>query len=140
MTPIERNDMECKVTLGANKFVGIKERFMAGENTVLAFESSEYALDELHATITDGAFAKRHVLKNAKFDISEYCKKAGVLEIKIDLIARGAVAKTWQLEPFVVRENGGGYELIPEIALLRKEVRRMKRIIKELNAKINETM
>lgn len=132
--------MECKVTLGANKFVGIKDRFIAGDETYLAFESSEYALDELHATITDGAFAKRHIVKGAKLDISEYCKKAGVIEIRVDLVARGAVLKTWLLEPFVVRENGGGYELIPEIALLRREIRTMKKIIKELNSKIKDTM
>ena len=132
--------MECKISLGANKFVSIPERFMAGEKTILAFASSEYDLGELRATITDGTFAKRHVVKGGKFDITEYCKKAGVLEITVDLILRGTVAKTWLLEPFVVRENGGGYELIPEIALLRKEVRRMKKIIKELNTKINDTM
>lgn len=132
--------MECKISLGANKFVSIHERFMAGEKTTIVFESSEYDLGELRATITDGSFAKRHVVKGGKFDITEYCKKAGVLEITVDLILRGTVAKTWLLEPFVVRENGGGYELIPEVALLRKEVRRMKKIIKELNTKINDTM
>lgn len=132
--------MECKISLGANKFVSITERFMAGVKTILAFSSSEYDLGELHVTITDGTFKKRHVVKGGKFDITEYCKKAGVLEITVDLILRGAVAKTWLLEPFVVRENGGGYELIPEVALLRKEVRRMKKIIKELNTKINDTM
>lgn len=132
--------MECKISLGANKFVSIPERFMAGAQTALVFESSEYDLGELRATITDGSFAKRHVVKGGKFDITEYCKKAGVIEIAVDLILRGTVAKTWLLEPFVVRENGGGYELIPEIALLRNEVRRMKKIIKELNTKINDTM
>ena len=132
--------MECKVLLGADKFVGIKDRFMAGDETILAFESSEYALGELHATITDGTIAKRHIVRNKRFDISEYCKKANVLEIKVDLVLKGVVAKTWLLEPFVVRENGGGYVLIPEITLLRREVRRMKKIIKELNTKINDTM
>ena len=132
--------MECKVLLGANKFVGIKDRFMAGEETVLAFESREYALDELHATITDGATAKRHTVKDKRFDISEYCKKTTVLEIKVDLVKCGKVVRSWLLEPFVVRENGGGYELIPEVALLRKEIRTMKKIIKELNSKINDTM
>jgi hypothetical protein len=132
--------MECKVLLGADKFVGIKDRFMAGEETILAFESSEYALDELHATITDGVIAKRHTVKNKRFDISEYCKKETVLEIKVDLVMSGKVVKTWLLEPLVVRENGGGYVLIPEIALLRKEIRTMKKIIKELNSKINDTM
>lgn len=132
--------MEHKVSLGANKFVAMQERFMAGEKTVLAFESSEYNLAELHVTITDGASAKRYVVKDGKFDISEYSKKAGVLEIKVDLIAMGAVAKTWLLEPFVVWENGGGYEFIPEIALLREEIRTMKKIIAELNNKIDDTM
>lgn len=132
--------MECKVLLGADKFVGIKDRFIAGDATILAFESSEYALGELHATITNGVFAKRHVVRDKRFDISEYCKKAGVLEIKIDLVAQGTVLKSWCLEPFVVRENGGSYELIPEISLLRNEVRTMKKIIKELNSKINDTM
>lgn len=132
--------MECKILLGANPFVGIKDRFMAEEKTILAFESSEYVLGELHATITNGAFAKRHVVRDKRFDISEYCKRAGVLEIKIDLVARGTVVNSWCLEPFVVRENGGSYELIPEISLLRNEVRTMKKIIKELNSKINDTM
>lgn len=132
--------MECKVSLGANKFVSIRERFMAGEKTTLAFESSEYPLGELHATITDGTFAKRHIVKDKVLDITEYCKKARVLEIKVDLILNGTAAKTWLLEPLVIRENGGGYELIPEVALLRKEIRTMKKIIRELNSKINETM
>lgn len=132
--------MEHKVLLGADKFVGIKDRFMAGDETILAFESSEYALDELHATITDGVFSKRHTVRNKRFDISEYCKKARVLEIKIDLVKGGTILRSWLLEPLVVRENGGGYELIPEIALLRKEIRTMKKIIKELNTKINDTM
>ena len=131
---------EHKVLLGANEFVCIKERFMAGKKTILTFESDEYKLGELQATITDGSVAKRRVAKDNKLDITEYCERAGVIEIKLDLVAKGVTLKTWRLEPFVVRENGGGYELIPEIALLRKEVRRMKMIIKELNAKIDETM
>lgn len=132
--------MECKVSLGANKFVGIHDRFMAGEQSSLVFESSEYNLDELHVTIADGTFAKRYVVKDGKFDISEYCKKACVVEIRVDLILGGAVAKTWLLEPFVVTEQGGSFELIPEIALLREEIKTMKQIIKELNTKIYETM
>lgn len=132
--------MECKVSLGANKFVGIRDNFFVGKETVLAFESSEYALNELHATITDGTIAKRYVVKDRRFDISEYCTKACVLEVKVDLILNGTVAKTWLLEPFVVREAVGGYELVPEIALLREEIKTIKQAIKELNTKIYETM
>ena len=134
------SETEFKVTLGSEKFVRFRERLMAGDPTVLVFESFDYDLGELHATITDGAVKKRYALDGARFDITEYCKKAGVLEIELDLVANGEFIKTWQLEPFVVFENGGGYELIPEIALLRKEIRTLKKIIKELNSKINETM
>ena len=136
----EGEHMERKVTLDANKFVSINEVILAGESTILAFESSEYSLEGLHATISDGTFVKRYALKDAKFDITEYCKKARVLEIKIDLVLKGTLAKTWQLEPLVVRENGGGYVLFPEVALLRKEIRTMKKIIKELNSKITDVM
>lgn len=132
--------MEFKVLLDTKEFVGIKERFNAKEELVFAFESSEYPLDELRVTITDGTFAKRRSVKDAKINITEYCKKACVLEIIVDLMLRGEVAKTWKLEPFVVREDFGAYELIPEIALLRKEIRTMKKVIKELNSKITETM
>lgn len=132
--------MEQKVTLGENDFVYIDEVILAGEKTVLAFESSEYSLGELQATITDGTFAKRHALQDARFDITEYCKKACVLEVKVGLLLKGTVAKTWTLEPLVVRENGGEYVLIPEIALLRREIRTMKKTIKELNSKIKDTM
>lgn len=132
--------MEHKISLGDNRFVGVGERFMAGEETILSFESADYALDEVYATITNGSVTTRHALKDAKFDITDYCKKAGVLEIRVDLIAMGAIAKSWILEPFVVRENGGEYIMIPEIALLRAEVRRMKTALIELQKKINDTM
>ena len=134
------SETEFKVTLGSEKFIRMGERFMAGDPTVLAFESFDYELGELHVSITDGSFLKRHIVKDAKLDITEYCGKAGVLEIRVQLVAMGAVLKTWQLEPFVVMENGGGFEFIPEIALLRTEIQTMKQAIKELNTKIDETM
>lgn len=132
--------MEHKVTLGTSKFVGMQEQFNAKEQVILVFESSEYELDELRVTITDGASTDLHTLTDARFDITDYCTKEGILEIAADLVKKGSVVKRWLIEPFVVRENGGTYELVPEIALLRNEIRTMKQIIKELNSKIYETM
>jgi hypothetical protein len=132
--------MEHKITLGVEKYVPIRERIKAGANTKFVFESSEYALDELQVTITNGDYIKRHTVKGNTFDLTQYTLKAGVIELTVDLVLRGAVAKTWLLEPFVVRENGGEYYLIPEVALLRKEVRRLRRAMRELNSKIKETM
>lgn len=132
--------MEHKVILGADKFVSIKDRFLAGKEAILVFESNEYPLDELQVTITTGDGLYRRTAKDGAIDITDFCKKANVVEIGVDLIMRSVVAKSWLLEPFVVREAFGGYELIPEVALLRKEIRTMKKIIKELNSKIKDTM
>lgn len=132
--------MKCTVNLGADKFVCINDRFCAEDNIIIAFESSEYPLDEMHVTVTNGEVTRRKTVKDGMIDISEYCKKAAVIEIGVELVLRGAVAKAWLLEPFVVKELNGGYEMIPEIALLRKELKTMKTIIKELNSKIKDTM
>jgi hypothetical protein len=132
--------MECKVNLGADKFVGIKDRFIAERETILVFESTEYPLDELHVTISDGRSSYRHTVKSGRLDIAEYCRKATTLEIKVGLVLRGKIAKNWLLEPFVVEEVIGGYEMIPEIALLRNEIQTMKLAIRELNSKIDDTM
>jgi hypothetical protein len=132
--------MEHKITLGGEKYVPLRERIKAGANTEFVFESSEYALDELQVTITNGDYIKRHTVKGKAFDLTPYITKAGVIEMTVGLVLRGTVAKTWLLEPFVVRENGGEYYLIPEVALLRKEVKRMRKALLELNTKIKETM
>lgn len=132
--------MEHNITLGGDKYVGIRERIKAGTNTKFVFESSEYALDELQVTITNGDYIKRHTITDKAFDLTQYITKAGVIEMQVDLILRGAVAKTWLLEPFVVRENGGEYYIIPEVALLRKEVKRLRRAMRELDSKIKDTM
>lgn len=132
--------MEHKITLGSDKYVGVRERIRAGANTKFVFESSEYALDELQVTITNGDYVRRYTVKDKMFDLTQHTLKAGVIELTVDLVLRGAVAKTWLLEPFVVRENGGEYYLIPEVALLRKEVKRLRKAMRELNTKIKETM
>lgn len=132
--------MERKITLGSDKYIGIREKIKAGANTKFVFESSEYALDELQVTITNGDYIKRYTVKNKIFDLTQHVIKACVVEVTVDLILRGAVAKTWVIEPIVVRENGGEYYLIPEVELLRKEVRRLRRAMRELNSKIKDTM
>ena len=132
--------MEHKITLGRDKYVGIRERITACTDTKFVFQSSEYELDELQVTITNGEFVKRYTVKDKTFDLTPFVKKAGVIELTVDLVLRGTVAKTWLLEPFVVRENGGKHYLIPEVELLRKECKRLRKAVRELNSKIKDTM
>ena len=132
--------MERKITLGNEQFIGMRDKIIAGTHVDLVFESSEYPIDELRVTVSNGSIAIRHDVKNGKLDITQYCVKASVVEVVVELVLRGSVAKKWVLEPFVVRENGGAYVLIPEVALLRQEVKTLKIIIKEMNSKIKQTM
>ena len=132
--------MERKITLGNEQFIGMRDKIIAGTHVDLVFESSEYPIDELRVTVSNGSIARRHDVKNGKLDITQYCVKASVVEVVVELVLRGSVAKKFVLEPFVVRENGGAYVLIPEGALLRQEVKTLKKIIKELNSKIKQTM
>lgn len=132
--------MEHKITLGSDKYVGVRERIRAGANTKFVFESSEYTLDELQVTITNGDYVRRYTVKDKTFDLTQHTLKAGIIELTVDLVLRGAVAKTWLLEPFVVRENGGKHYLIPEVELLRKECKRLRKAVRELNSKIKDTM
>lgn len=132
--------MEYTIPLGADEFVKMPYGFRAGANTKLKFTSTEYPLDKLQVTITDGDRLIRTEVKDGVLDLTQYIVKACVIEVVVDLILRDCVAKTWRLEPVVARENGGKFVLIPEIELLRKEYRRMRRALKEIDEKINDTM
>lgn len=132
--------MKYTIRLGAEAFVRFPGRVRAGTNTKLLFVSDEYPLDELQVRITDGRNLIRRSVKNGEFDLTQYITKACVIEILVDLLLKGAEAKTWRIEPFVVMENGGKYVLIPEVELLRNEVKRMRKAIRELNTKIQDNM
>lgn len=132
--------MVYEIALGNERYVPFKDRVLAGKETKFVFKSSEYPLDELQVTVTNGEFIRRHTVKDQEFDLSRYITKASVVEVTVDLILRGVTAKTWVLEPLVVRENGGQYILIPEIALLRAETKRLRKAMRELKSTIKETM
>lgn len=132
--------MEYKVLLGENKFVRMPPTIKAGEQAVLDFDLGDYALGMLQATIHSGTVTRVRELDSTQLDITEFCQKACVIEIRLDLSYRGVIAKTWEFEPLVVSEHNDSYEVIPEIALMRQEINLMKQVIKEFNTKINDTM
>jgi hypothetical protein len=132
--------MVYEIALGNERYVPFKDRVLAGKETKFVFKSSEYPLDELQVTVTNGEFIRRHTVKDQELDLSRYITKASVVEVTVDLILRGVTAKTWVLEPLVVRENGGQYILIPEVALLRAETKRLRKAMRELKSTIKETM
>lgn len=132
--------MKIKLALERNKIVRIQGVTIAGEKNVITFESSAYNLDKLEVTVSNGEKQKRYTVKNKAIDITDLCQKACVIEFTVALIGNGKVVKTWDVEPLVVREVDGTFNLLPEITALREDMALLKRIVIELNNKINDSL
>jgi hypothetical protein len=131
---------KIKLTLGANSLVRVSESVRVGEKTIILFDSTEYDISQLSILLNDGISVKHFTVENRQIDITQYCDKARVIEISVELLLKGKGAKKWQIEPIVIKEDGDTFEVIPEIAFMRQEIDTMRQIIKELNSKIEETM
>ncbi len=116
--------METKLVLGENRLVRMPETLIAEEKgkRIIALESSVYDLGKVTVTIKNGFKQKKLVVTNQKVDITEFCDRACKIEIKVDLIMLGKETKTWYLEPIVVREINGDFELIPELVDVRERL------------------
>lgn len=132
--------MEIKLSLERNRSVRISGVAIADEAVVLSFESGAFNLDTLVVNVSNGRESIRREVKGRVLDISSLCTIGGVIEIKAEIALKDKTIKKWDIEPLVVRECEGKSQIYPEILLLREEVATMKKIIKELNTKINDTM
>ena len=133
--------MEFKLALNEKKFVRIPDVLIAGEKNVIVLESNLYKLGTLGVVIKNEHKEDSYVLENRQLiDITEFCKKACKIEIKVELIMSGRTVKIWYLEPLIVREIDKGFELIPELVAMRNDIATMKKGISQLNTRIKETM
>lgn len=133
--------MEFKLALDVKKFVRIPDVLIAGEKNVIVLESNLYKLGTLAIVIKNEHKEDSYVLENKQqIDITEFCKKACKIEIKVELIMSGRTVKIWYLEPLIVREIDKGFELIPELVAMRNDIATMKKVIAQLNTRIKETM
>lgn len=126
--------MEVKLLLATKKLVRLPETLVAGQNIVIALESSIYDLGMLGVAITNGTRTETRVLEGEnRIDISSFCDRACKIDIKVELIIKGRVAKEWRLEPIVVREIDGEFEPIPQIADFERRISRMEGVIVEFS-------
>lgn len=105
------------------------------EEVKLVFASSVYVLGTLVATVSDGAERLQFKLtkQDKEINITDFCKKAGRVEITVSLTVRGKIAKKWQIEPLCVREIDGTFEVIPEIEALKERLARAEKAIAEMS-------
>lgn len=105
------------------------------EEVKLSFASSVYVLGTLVATVSNGEERLQFKLtkQDKEIDITDFCKKAGQVEITVCLTVRGKVARRWQIEPLCVREIDGSFEVIPEIEELKERLERAEKAIAEMS-------
>jgi hypothetical protein len=133
--------MEAKIVLDTRKYARLPETLIAGQNVVIALESSIYDLGLLGVTISNGAVRDTLVLEgDNKIDLSPYLTHACKVEIMVELIIKGHTVKKWVLEPIVVREVDQEFEVIPLIVDFERRLNRMEDIIIEFNKKLNDSL
>lgn len=112
----------------------------AKDKLALTFKSNSYDIRKLFVTVTDGAKVRRELLEGEGLDITDMCKKSCVIDINVDLIVRGRKRKTWTIESLVVREEDEIFKTMPETAYMRETISTMKKVIVQMDNKINELM
>ena len=136
--------MEIKIILGKNygKLENPTET-LADEQVILKFES-EYVLAHAIVRLSDGKNEKKFDRYNlGDFVLPEEYKKAGVLYIGVDLIAKGEVKKHFDVEPLTFKEVDSELQFVPliveqnrKIAELTELVRAQGRLIDALTERI----
>ena len=116
---------------------------LSDEQVILKFESA-YVLAHAIVRLSDGKTEKKYDRYNlGDFVLPEEYKKAGVLYIAVDLIAKGVVAKHFEIEPLTFKEVDSDLQFIPlvveqnrKIAELTELVRAQGRLIDALTERI----
>lgn len=115
------------------------EPFLVGVNDTLELEfiSTYYLLLDLVISLKNGNKQGKYRVKDRKFTVPEEFLFAGKLEIGIDLITRGDVAKRWTVVPVILKEAESGVKSIDEITVLQDKVRFLKDQLNGITAKYN---
>lgn len=115
------------------------EPFLVGVNDTLEleFSSTYYLLLDLVISLKNGNKQGKYRVKDRKFTVPEEFLFAGKLEIGIDLITRGDVAKRWNVVPVILKDAESGVKSIDEITVLQNESAETKKQLADITAKYN---
>lgn len=117
--------------------LGNTEPFIVPENLILEFESV-YRLDKLLIVAKQNDKTLKLVSYDKKVDLSEFTKQAGLIEISVSLICNGNVAKSWEIEPLLVIELNGEFQIKEYYKEITETVMKNKEDIATAISKINE--
>lgn len=136
--------MEIKINLNRNYGKVVENTaFLIDEPIVLKF-NSDYVLSHCIVHISDG----RKAQKFEHYDLSDFVlpdeyKKAGELFVAVDLVAKGQVAKHFDVEPIVLKETDTELNFVPvlfeqnrKIAFLEQALKAQNEVIGGLEARL----
>lgn len=121
------------------------EPFLMPVNDVLELEivSSVYDLSNAVIGLKNGVKSAQYRLKGHTFTVPEEYLFAGKLQVCIDLIVHGEVAKHWDCVPIVIKETEAGFCAFGEIIELQNRITELEKLngkLKEVTEKLNEVI
>ena len=130
---------EINLTSSTTARLSEGEPFLVGVNDTLEleFSSTYYLLLDLVISLKNGNKQGKYRVKDRKFTVPEEFLFAGKLEIGIDLITRGDVAKRWNVVPVILKEAEESIKGIDEITVLQNESAEIKKQLADITAKYN---
>lgn len=111
------------------------------EGLELEITSATYDLSNAIIALKNSNKSGRYRLTGHSFTVPEEFLFAGKLQVSIDLIVHGEVAKHWDCVPIVIKETETGFYAFGEIIELQNRITELEKVngkLKELTEKVNE--
>lgn len=115
-------------TLGESKML------LPEYEVLIQFTSNVYKLGTLIVTVRNGNNCKLYKTIGEPINITPLCQKAGAIEMHIEQIIKFETVKSWTAEPLILVETDHGFEAIPEIQVIKNDLKTFKQsVTNELN-------
>jgi hypothetical protein len=133
--------MTLNIDLKVPKFAkaGEKQILIPEESVLIQIYSTVYELGTIVVTVKNEYCTKQFKTTGGSFiDITEFCKKSGLVEIEVDKIIEFESVKKWRVEPILLREIESEFCLIPEIEAIKDELGTVKKALSEVAGLIKQ--
>lgn len=116
------------------------EPFLMPVNDILQLEfvSETYDLSNVIIGLKNGNTRAQYRLQGHLLTVPEELLFAGQLQVGIDLVVRGELAKHWDLVPIVIKETEVGFEAFDEITELQNRLTDLEKIKDKFNILVDK--
>lgn len=126
--------MKIDFLLTSAKYLHHNKVIELPEDTVeLVFLPTAFTSGTLILSISSPVGEKQYkIVLDTPIDVTEMFTVPGEVKASISMTVRGEVARTWQIEPFCVKEIPNGIEVIPAIEDMKQRVSTIASALTEL--------